>query len=381
VKNPAEKMANSTPMFDPKQKEIVEKIKKIIDTLNKKDSQTTLSNLKKNSVFGEKNFVQIETNTIFDESGNYPAENIVKTVESYDLKLTYVIRDIAAPKHNPYDIDLDSVKPNFCLVVYGEANEDDSAHVNLYYNKKIDEYTYCKIESVIDSNFTIVANSIHKHYLRYINGKDSGMDLTMVEHYYDSAKKIHLYTIPIEILFSFEIHSVPHPVCKYYTYFADKIVSSQYEYLNESNIHTCSNPVMKNKQSMAKYEKPCPCPYGSAASQLTCLLYEPSYVFEKSAFSTAQTTNPIVTQVVLRSFKDKNTKEKFYTVICDGLESFNYSCKEDEADDIFHKIVVDLSVEGQSFTYTEGRLEQPEPKKELSFMKNIFDSEKQNVIV
>lgn len=354
-------------MINIKNKELIEKLKKIMESMAKKNSlQLTLP-------FDEVNAVIFEDST---QSGIAPQENITKMINS---KLTYIIRDIASPKHNPHKIDLDAIRPGTCLVVYAGIDPASGTNVNLYYNKTLDKHTYHKIIGVNDSNFNVVANCIHKHYLKFLNGVQSNVEITLIEHYHDVSKNVHLYTVPMEVLFHMELNSTPHPVCKYYTSFQENIVSTEYEYFNNSYIHTCSNPVIKKQQKIINPERPCPCPYDKSTSQLSCAMYEPSSIFEMSASSNSVVNNPIVTKVVLRSFKDRNTKEKFYTVDCDGSESFKFTCKDEEANDIFNKIVSNLTVEGQSFVYSTENIEKVLPKKKISsFIKSIVGLEKQN---
>lgn len=355
-------------MINVKNKDLFEKLKKIIEDMNQKNSvQLTLP-------FDEVNAVIFQD---FTQSGIVPQENITKMVNS---KLTYIIRDITSPKHNPHRIDLDSIRPGTCLIVYAGVDSSSDTNVNLYYNKTLDKHTYHKITGVNDSNFSLVANCIHKHYLKFLTGVQSNVEISLINHYYDTSKNVHLYTIPMEVLFHLELNSTPYPVCKYYTSFQENIVSNEYEYFNNSHIYTCSNPVMKKQQKVINPERPCPCPYDKSISQLSCGMYEPSSTFEISAFSNSVVNNPIVTKVVLKSFKDRNTKEKFYTVDCDDSESFKFTCKDEEANDIFSKIVSDLTVEGQSFIYSTENIEKVSPKKKISsFIKNIIGLEKQNV--
>lgn len=355
-------------MINKDAKEIIDKLQKIIKEMN---SSVQLVLPLENNVNGS---IISEFNNAVDS-----AEDIKKVVNS---KLTYIIRDSSSPKQDISSIDLDSIRPATCLIVYGNVDPFSDSIINLYYNKTIDKHTYHKITSVNDSNFSIIANSIHKHYTKFFSGNQTALDISLIEHYYNAEKGIHMYTVPMEILFSLELNATPYPVCKYYTSFQEDIVSADYEYFNQSKTSTCSNPIMRKKNNIFSLEKLCACPYADqkSISQLSCSVYEPSSNFEISAVSDFKANDPIVTNVVLKSFKHRNKAEKVYTVFCDGFESFKFTCKDEEAEDIFNKIVSDLSVKGQTFIHSKESIDKESPeKKTFSFIKNIMNLGKKNV--
>jgi len=359
-----EKLSKSMKMTNMENKELIEKLKNIMESMkNKNVNQLTFSSF---------------DDSFFTNSVDLKAsEDITKSVSS---KLTYIIRDIAEPKHNPLKLDLESIRSGTCLIAYYNVHPEVESTINLYYNKKIDQHTYNTITSVNDQNFAIIANAIHKHYTRFINGNQSNLDITLIEHFYDASKSVHLYTVPMEIIFHLELNSTPYPVCKYYTSFHENIISSDYEYANQSNIYTCSNKVLVKQHNFVRPGTPCPCPYSDkSVSQLSCSMYEPSSTFELSASSNTTVVNPIVTKVVLRSFKDRSTSGKVYTVSCDGNDSFKFACKDEEVEQIFNQVVNDLSVKGQSFNYSKEDIDQISIKKKtLSLLKSLFVTEKQN---
>jgi len=316
-----------------------------------------------------------------------PTPDISKQIGS---KITYVIRDILAPtttgSGNPSGLDLGAIAPGTCLIAYDRNHAGNDLIcsgqyiVNLYYNKMVDSYTSNKIKSVNDKNFDVVANSIHRSYINMMAGNQVKPDLSLVEHFYDDRKSLHLYTVPMAILFELEVESSPYPVCKYYTYFRDNIVSTEYEYANEVHIYSCSNKEVRKKNSVFTKDRPCACIYSdSSSSQLSCAMYEPSSAFELSASSGNSVPNPIVTKVELRSFIDRGSKKKVYTVDCDGSESFKFSCDDDSVKKIFDEIIEDLSVSGQSFVYeNEDHSPISTKKKIVPFLKTLFGLEKQN---
>jgi len=309
-----------------------------------------------------------------------PTPDISKQVGS---KITYVIRDISAPTTieagNPSGLHLEAIAPGTCLIAY-DRNHKEQYIVNLYYNKMVDSHTSNKIRSVNDKNFNVVANSIHRSYINLMAGNQVSPDLSLIGHIYDDHKSLHLYTVPMAILFELEVESNPYPVCKYYTYFHDNIVSTEYEYANKTHIYSCSNKEVRKKNGVFTKDRPCACIYNdSSSSQLSCAMYEPSSMFELSASSSNPVPNPIVTKVELRSFIDRSSKKKIYTVNCDGSESFKFSCDDDSVKQIFDEIVKDLSVSGQSFVYeNEDHSPISTKKKIVPFLKTLFGLEKQN---
>jgi len=309
-----------------------------------------------------------------------PTPDISKQVGS---KITYVIRDTLAPTTagvgNPSGLDLGAIAPGTCLITYDRKHTEPYI-VNLYYNKTLDSHTSNKIKSVNDKNFDIIANSIHKSYVNIMANNPVKPEISLIEYFYDDHKYLHLYTVPMAVLFELEVESHPYPVCKYYTYFHDNIVSTEYEYANKVHTYSCSNKEVRKNNGVFSKDRPYPCIYGdSSSSQLSCAMYEPSSTFELSASSNNSVPNPIVTNIELRSFIDRGSKKKIYTVNCDGSESFKFSCDGDSVKQIFDEVVKDLSVSGQSFVYkNEDHSPISTKKKIVPFLKTLFGLEKQN---
>jgi len=343
--------------------QLIEKIKDLVNEMKKANADNQL-------------FFDLNTVDAVIE----PTPDISKQVGS---KITYVIRDILAPtttgSGNPSGLDLGAIAPGTCLIAY-DRNHTEQYIVNLYYNKMVDPYTSNKIKSVNDKNFDVVANSIHRSYVNTLVGNQIRPDLSLIDHLYDDHKSLQLYTVPMAILFELEVESSPYPVCKYYTYFHDNIVSTEYEYANKVNTYSCSNKEVRKKNGIFSKGRPCACIYNdSSSSQLSCAMYEPSSRFELSASSNNSVSNPIVTNIELRSFIDRGSKKKIYTVDCDGSESFKFSCEDDSVKQIFDEIVKDLSVSGQSFVYeNEDHSPISTKKKIVPFLKTLFGLEKQN---